>query len=442
MLPFIIIFIEKNSMECGVCLETYDSAQKQPVVLDCGHTICKECITDILDMGSTCPFDRKQIAKGLADLSINYSLMEMIEKFNEVLKISQKEQPAESVSNEEVKISYKPVLCSPPVICRNAHALKYEPETSHKYTQQYGFNQLMCDFCSKTWSGASWHCAVCNFDICTGCYAEEVATRTVGFNIRHRCKNGHQIYNYQNLSTYKINRSNNSALGVIRCEICDKEWTGAAFACKLCDYELCESCLVDLSAMKCDRKHTLRLANDVTKYYLSLGFPGWSCDICKENYTSASWHCRQCRFDVCPPCHSYYSRNPPINAAGALCFKGHSLIKSKDNKTYYRERFDSISYQCNGCREVYDDESNQCRRCQFDLCDRCVYIIDRCMTKGIRQKCTNNHPLTWHYDATEFYKMEVRCDFCRKVYSNIGTFQCRACKFDMCLNCASRNINP
>lgn len=440
-------------MECEVCTENFDSVEKKPVVLECGHTICKECIEGIIRTNPYCPFDRKRIVKTLSDLSINYSLIEMIEKFNQVLRISQREQPAESVSVEEVKeseskpeeikeASYQPVLYSPPVICKNSHALKYEPETSQKYMQQNGLNYLMCDYCNKTWSGGSWHCASCHFDICTDCYAEEAASREVSFNTMYKCKNGHQMYNYQNLSFFKIRKSNNPDSGVIRCEICKKQCNGATLACKLCEYEVCERCMAESIGLKCDRNHPLRLANDVAKYYLSLGFPSWGCDICKETYTTASWHCRECKFDVCPPCYSYYSRNSPINIPGAKCFKGHSLIKSQDNLTYYRERFNSLSFQCNSCRKIYDYASSQCRRCQFDLCDGCIYIINIGMTKGIRQRCFNNHPLAWHYDTTEFYNMDFGCDICRKIYSNIGSFHCRACRFDMCLNCASRNINP
>lgn len=441
-------------MDCGVCLESFNSSDRQPVILECGHTICKECIEDIIAHQPICPFDRKGITKPIKDLSMNYSLMEMIEKFNKVLKISKQNVPASSAFPEESKESqpeeskeikeaeYHAVLYSTPVVCRNNHTLRYTSNTSELYIKQYGFNQLMCDFCNSTWKGGSWHCSACSFDICTVCYEEESRPRAIGFDTQHKCRNHHQMYHYLDLSSFKVKRSRNAASEVITCAVCAKEWTGASYACKLCDYELCENCITVTPKLTCDRKHELILRSDVVSYYAGLGYNCWNCDICKRKYNTASWHCRECRFDECQECYRYYSKNKPINIPEAKCTNGHALIKSADNITYYRSISDSALYNCNGCGRSNSNIPNQCRRCCFDLCDNCVNVIKDGVSKGIRSKCQNNHSLTWHYDTVNFYKTSMCCDYCRKCYSKVGSFHCRACKTDMCLSCAGLNINP
>ena len=36
-------------MECPMCYELYDSEEKTPRNLNCGHTVCEECLTIVYD---------------------------------------------------------------------------------------------------------------------------------------------------------------------------------------------------------------------------------------------------------------------------------------------------------------------------------------------------------------------------------------------------------
>lgn len=32
------------ALECGVCLENYNTNENFPMILDCGHTFCRLCL--------------------------------------------------------------------------------------------------------------------------------------------------------------------------------------------------------------------------------------------------------------------------------------------------------------------------------------------------------------------------------------------------------------
>ena len=52
----------EQMIECPVCLDKFDKFQRLPLVLICGHTVCKLCTLDLVNRVSgeiTCPLDRK-----------------------------------------------------------------------------------------------------------------------------------------------------------------------------------------------------------------------------------------------------------------------------------------------------------------------------------------------------------------------------------------------
>lgn len=68
-------------MECSVCFDTYDievNKPHTPIVMDCGHTVCKSCFQSLtrgeLDK---CPFACNQLIG--KKLRVNYTLMGLIE---------------------------------------------------------------------------------------------------------------------------------------------------------------------------------------------------------------------------------------------------------------------------------------------------------------------------------------------------------------------------
>ena len=74
------IIIMESVIECIVCLESYNSFDKAPIILNCGHTLCKDCIIKMSQNGLSirCPIDRKIEVKNLKQLSINYAILQML----------------------------------------------------------------------------------------------------------------------------------------------------------------------------------------------------------------------------------------------------------------------------------------------------------------------------------------------------------------------------
>lgn len=68
-------------MECPVCQENYDRGEHQPLVLLCGHSLCKLCAREIKTRNDTisCPIDRQIDRRPLNEISISYHILELIE---------------------------------------------------------------------------------------------------------------------------------------------------------------------------------------------------------------------------------------------------------------------------------------------------------------------------------------------------------------------------
>ncbi|ROT76289.1 E3 ubiquitin-protein ligase SH3RF1 [Penaeus vannamei] len=67
-------------MECKVCLEPYDQAERRPRALPCGHSFCSQCIGSIFRQGAlSCPKCRaRHAAPDASQFPFAYELEEMI----------------------------------------------------------------------------------------------------------------------------------------------------------------------------------------------------------------------------------------------------------------------------------------------------------------------------------------------------------------------------
>ena len=67
-------------MECGICLRQYEPKLNDlhPCHLECGHTFCRQCIFDLIKSTPECPLDHIKIYKSLADIKINFALLDVI----------------------------------------------------------------------------------------------------------------------------------------------------------------------------------------------------------------------------------------------------------------------------------------------------------------------------------------------------------------------------
>ena len=64
--------------ECPICFEEYDSKLQKPVVMDCGHTICINCLKPILGNQRQCPFDKLPLKNNLNSYPVNWSYLEIL----------------------------------------------------------------------------------------------------------------------------------------------------------------------------------------------------------------------------------------------------------------------------------------------------------------------------------------------------------------------------
>ena len=66
------------SKECPICMEEYENLHKKPMVIDCGHTICIDCLGPILRTQRQCPFDKKPLKQRLESYPVNWSFLEIL----------------------------------------------------------------------------------------------------------------------------------------------------------------------------------------------------------------------------------------------------------------------------------------------------------------------------------------------------------------------------
>jgi len=67
-------------MECSICYKVYDTKNldRYPLILECGHTLCKTCVKDLLSENPRCHLCRLKITKKIEDLKTNFALLEIL----------------------------------------------------------------------------------------------------------------------------------------------------------------------------------------------------------------------------------------------------------------------------------------------------------------------------------------------------------------------------
>lgn len=69
-------------LSCPICFNTYDTDERVPLCLRCGHTVCGTCAEALIGRSSNkkCPFDKTGLFYlDVRDLSKNYSLLDLLE---------------------------------------------------------------------------------------------------------------------------------------------------------------------------------------------------------------------------------------------------------------------------------------------------------------------------------------------------------------------------
>ena len=75
---------KQNAFDCQVCLDSYNDKENKPMVMVCGHTTCKSCVSEIFKRNILeplkCPICRSiQPYVAPDDVPINYGLMNVLQ---------------------------------------------------------------------------------------------------------------------------------------------------------------------------------------------------------------------------------------------------------------------------------------------------------------------------------------------------------------------------
>lgn len=56
------------AFECGICALVFNNSSRVPIILECGHSFCKDCLRRKLGPHKHCPYCRNPIRKDLEHL--------------------------------------------------------------------------------------------------------------------------------------------------------------------------------------------------------------------------------------------------------------------------------------------------------------------------------------------------------------------------------------
>lgn len=72
------------TFECSVCMEEYNTKERRPRALSCGHSLCTACITLLLERGRVmCALCRNVHSKAVnraTDIPVNYAMDEILQQ--------------------------------------------------------------------------------------------------------------------------------------------------------------------------------------------------------------------------------------------------------------------------------------------------------------------------------------------------------------------------
>jgi hypothetical protein len=68
---------------CKICFEPYDTQNYKPLVLKCGHTFCRDCISKSFNQGHViCPMDKQKLSYlNLEEIGRNWDIQECMDLY-------------------------------------------------------------------------------------------------------------------------------------------------------------------------------------------------------------------------------------------------------------------------------------------------------------------------------------------------------------------------
>lgn len=240
-------------------------------------------------------------------------------------------------------------VASPKIVCDKGHELFWKCTSVIKYKTLSSINIHQCNKCYIEINCPSWHCDLCNFNLCKLCASEKGA---LPIEIKDKCILKHIL----KPKKFKFE---------VKCNGCSNKIKYANNSCDICDYKICEVCSKFLNQeiaqdpiLSCHKGHLLRWSD----------YADYTCDVCARKFESSSFYCKTCDLDVCYEC-SDYLEYVNRNNVGCKDMNGHQLERSNFVRSGSMPKI-SYCYSCD-----YRLTSNclvfSCLPCQTYICILC-----------------------------------------------------------------------
>ena len=193
-----------------------------------------------------------------------------------------------------------------------------------------------------------------------------------------------------------------------------------------------------LGKFECNEGHPLVWWTDIPFFYNSTyGGTSISCNKCSKSYSTASWHCRECNYDLCEDCAAKHEKTPHV----MHCENAHELVWSPETVGLYDEEFNSPSFSCNTCKNCKQEPNWNCDECKYDCCIQCGIDAGFNPPQNLIV-CDQGHLLhPDRFERTEEEDYLLRCNACVKDIETVDLYRCGKCEdYDMCMNCVHERI--
>ena len=238
-------------MDCPICLSTFNEYNSLPLILPCGHTICKSCIFSLDVMQPTrCPLDRSLVGVPLNELKLNYALQDIMTNYT-LSKLNQTQNLS--------------------TVCSSGHNLQKSIHSSAIYQNKSKSSDriIICSHCLLPGLSISYSCCQCNFNLCEKCYCEQAQSAFIQNSVENiKCFNDHLMFRYSFIDSFYLRKYSN--FSSVSCDLCRKRWNGASSACRVCCFNLCDDCcfrdfkrLIKRPAGKCVEGHVLEIIDGI-----------------------------------------------------------------------------------------------------------------------------------------------------------------------------------
>lgn len=248
----------------------------------------------------------------------------------------------------------------------------------------------LCDICKTDLTNTTPknRCLICDYDECDSCFKRNSG---LPLSVRH----GHKL---------------REGFVTNICKLCkDRVEPGAvAFQCNMCLAVQCIRCRVSRPDPQDNRDFKHVLHEHMLDYCLPYGDTPYRCDICELELTGNSFHCSDCKYDIC-----------------RLCMGSVNEVLPRHSHFW---KFELPSWQCSRCTLTYKTSSAcfQCADCDYRECHQCYPTVTG------QKLPPHPHPLSF----SSAYPAGWICDLCQTTFPrSIPSYHCDQCGYDECNFC-------